>query len=178
MNATRVVAVVFLAVAVASSTGAARAQQLPISPLDWLVGGTWVAQGTNMPPDTSRIETQYRTATTGNFIQFTTQFLGKDGKPAGNYAGNFFFDPATKNLAMWYMDRDNTIVHGPVVATPSGMTMTFIEDGASMGVNGPIDFQVTVTKSSANAYRWALAARKGGSSDAYKALFALDYVRE
>jgi len=53
-----------------------------------------------MPPDTSRIETQYRLAATGNSIVFTSQFVGKDGKPSGNYAGNFYFDPKSKTLAI------------------------------------------------------------------------------
>jgi hypothetical protein len=156
---------------------AARADTLPIAPLQWLVGGTWVAQGANMPPGVSRIATQYRMAASGNFIQFTTQFINKDGKPSGNYAGNFYFDPSAKHLTMWYMDRDNAITQGPVTASPQGMTMTFTEDGASMGTSGPVDFQVTVAKVSENEYTWTLAARKGGSSVSYKALFSLEYSR-
>ena len=165
----------YLAIACAAS---ARAQTPPISPLAWLVGGTWVAQGDDMPPGVLRIETQYRWAATGNFIQFTTQFVGKDGKPNGNYAGNFYYDPATKELAMWYMDRDNAITQGPVGTSPMGMTMAFTQDGASMGAPGPVDFEAVVTKTSDNSYRWTLAARKGGSSGPYKPLFMLDYARK
>jgi hypothetical protein len=163
--------------ALAMPAPAARADTLPIAPLQWLVGGTWVAQGANMLPDVSRIATQYHMAASGNFIQFTTQFLDKDGKPSGNYAGNFYFDPSAKHLSVWYMDRDNAITEGPVTTSPQGMTMTFTEDGASMGASGPIDFQVTVEKISANDYRWTLAARKGGSTVSYKPLFSLDYTR-
>jgi hypothetical protein len=130
-----------------------------------------------MPPDVERISTQYRMAASGNFIQFTSQFVNKDGKPSGNYAGNLYFDPSTKRLIMWYIDRDNAITQGPVVASPQGMTMTFTEDGTSMGVSGPVDFQVTVAKISENVYRWTLAARKGGNPASYKALFSLDYMR-
>jgi hypothetical protein len=43
-----------------------------------------------------------------------------------------------------------------------------------MGVSGPVDFEVVVAKTSENAYRWTLAARKGGSSASYKPLFSLD----
>jgi hypothetical protein len=156
---------------------AARAETLPIAQLQWLVGGTWVAQGANMPPDVSRISTQYRMAATGNFIQFTTQFINKAGKPSGNYAGNFYFDPSAKHLTVWYMDRDNAITQGPVTASPQGMTMTFTEDGASMGAFGPVDFEVTVSKVSEHGYRWTLATRKGGSSVSYKPLFSLEYSR-
>jgi hypothetical protein len=155
----------------------ARADTLPIAPLQWLVGGTWVAQGANMPPDVSRISTQYRMAASGNFIQFTTQFLNKDGKPSGNYAGNFYFDPSTKHLTVWYMDRDNAITQGPVTASPQGMTMTFNEDGATMGASGPVDLQVTVAKVSENEYRWTLAARKGWNANPYKQLLSLEYSR-
>ncbi|MEO7201343.1 MAG: hypothetical protein ABIZ82_01975 [Candidatus Tumulicola sp.] len=78
---------------------------------------------------------------------------------------------------MWYMDRDNAITQGPVAASPQGMTMTFTEGGASMGASGPVDFQVTVVKVSDNEYLWTLAARKGGSTVAYKPLFSLEYSR-
>ena len=178
MNPIRLLAAVFVTLALAATSGEARAQQMPISPLEWLVGGTWVAQGDTMPPNVLRIETQYRWAATGNFIQFTTQFVGKDGKPAGNYAGNFYYDPAAKRLAMWYMDRDNAITQGSVGTSPMGMTMTFAQDGASMGSPGPVDFEAVVTKTPGDTYRWTLAARKGGSSDPYKPLFMLEYVRK
>jgi hypothetical protein len=177
MTIKSILAVALVACVLAIHTGNARAETLPIAPLQWLVGGTWVAQGANMPRDVSRIETQYRISATGNFIQFTTQFLDKNGKPSGNYAGNFYFDPTAKQLAMWYMDRENAITQGPVTLSPRSMTMVFTEDGASMGISGPVDFEVTVAKASDNAYRWTLAARKGGSATAYKPLFSLDYVR-
>ncbi len=177
MTRTKVLAAVLIVCALAAHARAARADTLPIGPLQWLVGGTWVAQGANMPPDVSRISTQYRMAASGNFIQFTTQFLNKDGKPSGNYAGNFYFDPSAKHLTVWYMDRDNTITQGPVAASPQGMTMTFTEDGASMGASGPVDFQVTVAKVSENEYRWTLAARKGWNANPYRPLFSLEYLR-
>jgi hypothetical protein len=177
MNPTRLLAAVFLTLAVAVTGGQARAQQLPISPLEWLVGGTWVAQGDNMPPDTLRIETQYRWAATGNFIQFTTQFIGKDGKPSGNYAGNFYYDPATKQLAMWYMDRNNAITQGSVGTSPMGMTITLAQS-ESMGAPGRVDLEAVVTKTPGDTYRWTLAARKAGSDDPYKPLFMVDYVRK
>jgi hypothetical protein len=177
MTIKSVLATALILCGLATHAGVARADSLPIAQLQWLVGGTWVAQGANMPPDTSRIATQYRMAASGNFIQFTTEFLDKSGKPSGNYAGNLYFDPAAKSLVMWYMDRENVITQGPVATSPQGMTMTFTEDGASMGVSGPVDFQVVVTKMSENEYRWTLAARKGGSSASYKPLFSLDYAR-
>jgi hypothetical protein len=156
---------------------AACADTLPIAPLQWLVGGTWVAQGSNMPPDVSRIATQYRMAASGNFIQFTTQFLDRDGKPSGNYAGNIYFDPGAEHLTMRYMDRDNAITEGPVITSAHGMTMTFTQDGAAMGASGPVEFQVTLTKISGDQYRWALAARKGGSTASYRSLLSLEYSR-
>jgi hypothetical protein len=178
MNPTRLLAAVFLTLALAATAGEARAQQMPISPLEWLVGGTWVAQGADMPPGTLRIETQYRWAATGNFIQFTTQFVGKDGKPSGNYAGNFYYDPAAKNLAMWYMDRNNAITQGSVGTSPMGMTITITEGGESMGASGPLDLEAVVTKTPGDTYRWTLAARKAGSDAPYKPLFMIDYSRK
>jgi hypothetical protein len=178
MNPTRLLAAVLVTLALAATAGKARAQQLPISPLEWLVGGTWVAQGDDMPPNTLRIETQYRWAATGNFIQFTTQFIGKDGKPAGNYAGNFYYDPATKQLAMWYMDRNNAITQGSVGTSPMGMTITLAGSGEAPDASGPVDLEAVVTKTPGDTYRWTLAARKAGSNDRYKPLFMVDYVRK
>ena len=178
MNPTRLLAAVLVTLALAATAGKARAQQLPISPLEWLVGGTWVAQGDDMPPDTLRIETQYRWAATGNFIQFTTQFIGKDGKPAGNYAGNFYYDPATKQLAMWYMDRNNAITRGSVGTSPMGMTIALAGSGEATDASGPVDLEAVVTKTPGDTYRWTLAARKPGSDGPYKPLFMLDYTRK
>ncbi|MEO7201342.1 MAG: hypothetical protein ABIZ82_01970 [Candidatus Tumulicola sp.] len=72
MIARKMLLAAFMVWVLGTHARAAGADTLPIAPLQWLVGGTWVAQGANTPPDVSRISTQYRMAASGNFIQFTT----------------------------------------------------------------------------------------------------------
>ena len=79
---------------------------------------------------------------------------------------------------MWYMDRNNAITQGSVGTSPMGMTITLAGSGEAPGASGPVDLEAVVTKTPGDTYRWTLAARKAGSSDRYKPLFMVDYVRK
>lgn len=137
-----------------------------IHQLDWLVGKTWSADTTGMPGKTAHIDVRYEWAATGNFVQFNTKFVERDGSVTRRYAGNFFYDPAKNGLAMWYMDQDNAIVQAPVQIDGDRMTMTFSQGGDA--------YQVTVTRQNPSLYQWTLFAQVGG---AWKQVLTLAYAR-
>jgi hypothetical protein len=80
--------------------------------LSWLVGGVWTADASKMGSGMQRIETRYRWSDNNAYIHFTTHFVFVKGT-ANTYDGQFFWNPAQKSLAMWYMDAQNGISEGP-----------------------------------------------------------------
>jgi hypothetical protein len=141
--------------------------------LAWLVGGTWTSLGPGLPDGVARIEVRYNRSFTHTFIQFATDFVGTMGGRAGSYAGNFYFDPASGGLRMWYMDQDNSITQGPVEISGGSINMRFSGPGRVAGVNGNVDFRVQVTQTTPDTYHWVLFANPQGN---WKQLFSLDYV--
>ena len=137
-----------------------------IHQMGWLAGKTWSARVEKMPGRVSHIDVRYDWSATGNFVQFTTKFVENGGGAKRRYAGNFYFDPATGGLAMWYMNQDNVIIKGPVQIQGNRMTMTFAE--------GPTAYRATVTRTNATLYRWVLFQRVGKD---WKQLLVLDYAR-
>jgi hypothetical protein len=147
------------------------AQAKPISVLAWLVGGVWVADASKLGPGVERIETRYQWSDNNSYVRFTTHFITPKG-PMKNYDGNFFWDPAKKSLAMWYMDAKNTITQG---------SMTFDADRWQMNFSGEdfegkqADFRVEVARKSNDLYHWTLNQK---TADGWKKLIELDYARK
>ncbi|MGC1492030.1 MAG: hypothetical protein WA798_11725, partial [Candidatus Acidiferrum sp.] len=84
----------------------------PIAVMNWLVGGVWTADASKMQPG-MKIETRYQWSDNNAYIRFNTHFVFEKGT-AKAYDGHFFWNPAQKSLAMWYMDTKNGITEGPV----------------------------------------------------------------
>jgi hypothetical protein len=85
----------------------------PISALSWLVGGVWTADASKLGPGMKSIETRYQWADNNAYIRFNTHFVFDKGA-SHTYDGNFFWNPTSKTLAVWYMDAENSITEGPV----------------------------------------------------------------
>jgi hypothetical protein len=173
MKATKLVTLITITIAIAIPSTPAQ-QPTPtkaITPLAWLVGGTWTADASNLAPGMQRIETRYTWSDNGSYIRFTTHFVSDKGT-LKNYDGNFFYDPTGKTLAMWYMDAGGAITQGP---------MTIQGDLWQMSFHGPdfegkpADLQVNVLRKSNDLYHWS-ASEKGG--DTWKKLLELDYARK
>jgi hypothetical protein len=90
---------------------------------------------------------------------------------AKTYDGNFFWNPAQKSLAMWYMDAKNAITEGPVEANG---------DVTRISIHGPdfegkiADLQALVTCKTNDHYRWSILEKEG---DTWKEVVALEYLR-
>jgi hypothetical protein len=156
--------------AVNGAVATADAKAKPISDLSWLVGGVWTADASKMGDGMKRIETRYVWSDNSAFIRFTTHFVSDKGT-AKTYDGNFFWEPAKSQLAMWYMDYANEIVQGPVAI--SGET-TKISFHAPDFEGKPADMQVDVLKKTNDKYQWTLEEKMG---DSWKPLATLEYVR-
>lgn len=142
----------------------------PIGVLSWLVGGVWTADASKLGPGMQRIETRYQWADNNAYIRFNTHFVSDKGA-ARTYDGNFFWNPAQKTLAMWYMDTENSIVEGPVQVEGDSMKMTF----RAQDFEGKMaDLRVVVTRKNNDDYHWALQEMQDG---AWKDLAGLEYLR-
>jgi hypothetical protein len=142
----------------------------PIAALSWLVGGVWTADASKMAPG-MKIETRYQWSDNDAYIRFNTHFVMDKGT-AKTYDGNFFWNPAQKSLAMWYMDAKNGITEGPVEVNGDVTKMSF---------RGPdfegkeADLRVLVARKTKDDYRWSVEEKQGDSS--WKEVAALEYLR-
>jgi hypothetical protein len=142
----------------------------PISVLSWLVGGVWAADASKMAPGMQRIETRYQWSDNNAYIRFNTHFVFDKGT-AKTYDGNFFWNPAQKSLAMWYMDAQNGITEGPVEVNGDVTKISF----RGPDFEGKVaDLQVFVTRKTNEDYRWSVQEKQG---DTWKEVAALEYLR-
>jgi hypothetical protein len=142
----------------------------PIDALSWVIGGVWTADASKLAPGMQRIETRYQWSDNHAYIRFTTHFVFDKGT-VKNYDGSFFWNPATKNLALWYMDTQNTITESSVQIDGNQWTMQFRgEDFAEKMA----DLRVVVTRKTGDDYSWSLSEKQG---DTWMPLMALEYLR-
>jgi hypothetical protein len=142
----------------------------PISLLSWLVGGVWTADASKMGPGWLRIETRYQWSDNDAYLHFTTHFVSDQGT-AKAYDGNFFWNPAEKSPATWYMDAQNNITEGPVEVNGEVMKISF----RGPDFEGKVaDLQVFVMRKTKDDYRWSVEEKQGGT---WKELAALEYLR-
>jgi len=150
---------------------AAAAPAKPVDPLAWLVGGVWKADASQLGPGMKRIETRYEWSDNGAYLHFTTHFIFDKGT-LKNYDGSFFWEPDSKSLAMWYVDRAGNITKGPVQW--SGDRIRINWHGPDFDGN-PADLQVDVTRKTNDLYHWAASEKVNGE---WKEMAALDYTRD
>jgi len=142
----------------------------PIDALSWVIGGVWTADASKMGPGMQRIETRYQWSDNHAYIRFNTHFVFDKGT-AKTYDGNFFWNPAQKSLAMWYMDARNFITESPVLVDGDQWTMQF----RGPDFDGKMaDLRVVVARKTNDQYRWSVSEKQ---SDAWKELAALEYLR-
>jgi hypothetical protein len=142
----------------------------PISALSWLVGGVWTADASKLGPGMKSIETRYQWADNNAYIRFNTHFVFDKGA-SHTYDGNFFWNPTSKTLAVWYMDAENSITEGPVQVEGLSTKIRF----RGQDFEGKMaDMRVVVTRKNNDDYHWALQEMLAGE---WKELAALEYLR-
>jgi hypothetical protein len=142
----------------------------PISALSWLVGGVWTADASKLGPGMQKIETRYQWSDNNAFIRFNTHFIFDKGT-AKNYDGNFFWNPAQKTLAVWYMNAGSSITEGPVEIEGDVMKISFRGEDFEGKM---ADLRVVVARKTTDDYRWTLQEKQG---ETWKELAALEYLR-
>jgi hypothetical protein len=142
----------------------------PIDTISWMIGGVWTADATKLGPGMRRIETRYQWSDNHAYIRFTTHFVFDKGT-ARTYDGNFFWNPAQKSLALWYMDSRNSITESSVQVDGNQWTMLFRGEDFEGKM---ADLRVVVERKTNDDYRWSLAEKQG---DTWKDLAALEYLR-
>jgi len=142
----------------------------PIAALSWLVGSVWTADASKMSPG-MRIETRYQWSDNNAYIRFNTHFVFEKGM-AKTYDGNFFWNPAKKSLAMWYMDAKNGITEGPVEVSGDVTKMSF----RGPDFDGKVaDMRVYVKRKTDDNYRWSVEEKQ--SDGTWKEVATLEYLR-
>jgi hypothetical protein len=135
-----------------------------------VIGGVWTADAAKLGPGMQRIETRYQWSDNHAYIRFTTHFVFDKGT-ARTYDGNFFWNPAQKSLALWYMDSQNAITESPVLVEGDQWTMQF----RGQDFEGKMaDLRVIVARKTNDDYRWSLSEKQ---ADTWKELAALEYLR-
>jgi len=103
--------------------------------------------------------------------RFTTAFVSTKGA-APTYDGNFYYDPATTQFAMWYANAKGEIVQGPV-AVDGDITSLLFESGDPRD-GKPGQMRVVLTRKSDDLYIWSLYNL---TRDPLKPIFSLTYRR-
>ncbi len=167
-NVARILGMVLLVAGMACGQEATKDK--PINGLGWLVGGAWTADASHMGNGMLRIETRYMWADNDAYLRFTTHFVLEKGT-IKRYDGNMFWDPEKKELAMWYMANDGSVMQGP---------MTWEKDVLRANFKAPdfegklADLKVEVTRKTNDKYVWALYEKNG---DGWKPLAQVEYNR-
>ncbi len=106
--------------AVAQSPSApVKADESPLAPVAWLVGGTWTSDVKD-PQDGSvtHVENHITWAPNHQAIDFVTNF---DGKP--HYNGFYAYNPATKTIGFYYTNSEGQLTIGTSTPDPDGKTI-------------------------------------------------------
>lgn len=136
----------------------------PLSSIEFLVGD-WHA--TAAPPDRKPTEIDNHIYWSENHaaIYFVTRF---NGQP--HYSGMYAYDPATKEIAFWYVDTDGNSTQGTARAKGKRLIQEFTNshpDGKQEKLHSFVD-----RASDDNGYHWQVL-REGTTEP----LIQLDYKR-
>ncbi len=116
----------FVLLAVFSITGFAQSKPAatngadsPLTPVAWLVGGTWVSDVKD-PSDGSitHVENRIRWAPNHQAIEFNTAF---NGKP--HYNGFYAYNPVAKTIGFYYTNSEGELTIGTATPDPDGKTL-------------------------------------------------------
>ena len=102
-----------------SKPAAASSPDGTLTPVAWLVGGTWVTDVKD-PSDgsTTHVENRIRWAPNHQAIEFNTNF---NGKP--HYNGFYAYDPAKKAINFFYTSESGQLTIGASAADADGKTV-------------------------------------------------------
>lgn len=140
--------------------GANPVVDLPLAPLESLVGGIWLAS-LPAPKDqpSAQIELRFQWAENKQAIRFESAFLRGDKRQP--YTDGFYaWNAAKRKVAIFYTDSGGNLTEGLI--TSEGDTL--VNDLVSIGPNGKAEpIQVRLTKDGTDAFTNAIFLQKDGT---------------
>jgi hypothetical protein len=171
---TRVLLFLLLAVfsinVLAQSKPAATSPGSELSPVAWLVGGTWVTDVKD-PSDGSstHVENHIRWAPNHQAIEFNTDF---NGQP--HYNGFYAYNPVAKTIAFYYTNSEGELTIGTATPDPDGKTIQ--QEFDIMHPNGKTGhIRSTLVRDGNDAYWFTVFMQKDGD---WAQVFKIHYERK
>lgn len=141
-----------------------------LSPVAWLVGGTWVSDVKD-PSDGSvtHVENRIRWAPNHQAIEFNANF---NGKP--HYNGFYAYNPAAKTVGFYYTSAEGELTIGTATADSDGKTLT--QDFDIVHPDGRTGhLRSTLTRDGNDAYWFSVFMQKDGQ---WTQVFRIHYERK
>jgi hypothetical protein len=142
----------------------------PLTPVAWLVGGTWVTDVKDPSDGTvTHVENRIRWAANHQAIEFNTDF---NGKP--HYYGFYAYNPVAKTISFYYTNSEGELTIGTATPDPDGKTLLhefdiFHPDGKTGHVRS------TVVRDGNDAYWFTVFMQKDGE---WAQVFKIHYERK
>jgi Protein of unknown function (DUF1579) len=148
-----------------SQAAAIKNSESPLSPVAWLVGGTWTSDVKDPQDGTvTQVENHITWAPNHQAIQFVTEF---NGKP--HYNGFYAYDPARKSINFYYTSGEGQLTVG--TATPDSGGKTLHQEFDVMQPNGATQhIRSTIARDGNDAYDFTvfLQDKSGEWAQAFK----------
>jgi hypothetical protein len=167
----------FLFLAVFAQSGFAQAKSAapsaaaePLTPVAWLVGGTWISDVKDPSDGTAtHVENHIGWAANHQAIEFNTDF---NGKP--HYYGFYAYNPVAKTIGFYYTNSEGELTIGTATPDPDGKTIH--QDFDIMHPNGSTGhIRSTLLRDGNDAYWFSVFMQKNGE---WAQVFKIRYERK
>jgi hypothetical protein len=141
-----------------------------LTPVAWLVGGTWVTD-VKSPSDgtATHVENRTRWAANHQAIEFNVDF---NGKP--HYNGFYAYNPVAKTIGFYYTDSEGEMTIGTAIPDADGKTIH--QEFDTMYPNGKTGrIRSTLVRDGNDAYWFAVFVQKDGD---WAQVFKIHYERK
>jgi hypothetical protein len=148
----------------------AKSPEAQLTPVAWLVGGTWVTD-IKSPQSGAMIHVDNHITWAPNHaaIQFVTDF---NGKP--HYNGFYAYDAAAQAVKFYYTSESGDLSIGTAALDQDGKTLR--QDFDITHPNGKVEhFRSTIVREGENAYQFTVLGNHDGE---WKPEFQLEYQRK
>lgn len=159
-----------LAVTSSAQENTSAAKPSPLTPVAWLVGGTWVTDIKNPQSGAvTHVENNITWAPNHQAIDFLTKF---NGHP--HYNGFYAYNAATKTIGFYYTSSAGELTIGTATLDPDGKTLR--QDFDLTQADGQIEHvRSTVVRDGDNAYSFTVFLQKNGE---WSPEFKIHYERK
>jgi len=141
-----------------------------LSPVAWLVGGTWVTDVKNPQSGAvTHVDSHITWAPNHQAIQFVTDF---NGKP--HYNGFYAYDAAAQAIKFYYTSENGDLSIGTATPDPDGKTLRQQFDITHPNGNTE-HYRSTIVRDGENSYQFTVLGQHNGE---WKPEFQVQYQRK